>query len=94
MARDRARMWQHAAIFGAVLMMLAAGSCIFAGQHGGTSDAGMSPDLCLGMLAVALTVVSLWRPFMSGWADMRRPVALASLPIHVLDPPPRLTARS
>lgn len=93
MTRDRARLWQHAAILGAMLLMLAVGLCLTNGEHGSMSGAGMSPDLCLGMLAVTLTVVSLWRPPVSGWADRRRPVAPATVPIHALDPPPKVTAR-
>lgn len=93
MACDRARLWQHAAIFGAVLLTLAVGFCLAGGEHGSMTHDGMSPDLCLGMLAVTLTVLRPWAPLMSGWVDARRPVALVPVPIHVLEPPPKSLAR-
>jgi hypothetical protein len=94
MARDRASgWWQQVAIWGAVLLALAGSFCPVSGGHAGMADSGMSPDVCLMMLAVPLTVTVLWRPLVAGWAATLRSVALATFPIHGLDPPPRSPAR-
>lgn len=84
------RDWQRrGAILGAVLLVLATGLCLVQAGHATGDDGGMSPDLCVLMLAVSLSVVLLPGPLLSGWTqpDLRSRLALA--PVHASDPPPK-----
>jgi hypothetical protein len=85
---------RQVAILAVVLLALATGLCVLAASHAMADDEGMSPDLCVLMLAVSLTIVLLPGPLLSGWArsDLRPRLVLA--PVHALDPPPKLALLS
>ncbi len=80
---------QQGAILAVVLLALATGLCVLAAGHAMADDEGMSPDLCVLMLAVSPTVVLLPGPLLGGWARSDLPSRLVLAPIHALDPPPK-----
>ena len=84
---------RQAAVLAAALLALAIGLCVLAAGHA-MADESMSPDLCVLMLAVSLTVVLLPGPLLSGWARPDLPSRLVLVPVHALDPPPKLASLS
>ena len=69
-----------------VFLTLAIGFCLFdQDEHDG---AGLL-DLCLGMLAVSLTVVSVGRLWAVGWGVIPPAPAAYVVARHTPDPPPR-----
>ena len=85
---------RQGAILAAVLLALATGLCILAAGQAMADDEGMAPDLCVLMLAVSLTVVLFPGPLLSGWARPDLPSRLVLVPVHALDPPPKLASFS
>jgi hypothetical protein len=87
-------MYRDARATGCLVIILAVlvfgvGFCLADGHHHDMNHHGTSPDLCLGFLALSLTVTLL------GLAEIHRlpaeivyPVAAVSL--HRLDPPPKV----
>lgn len=80
---------RRGAIVAVVLLALASGLCVLAASHAMADDEGMSPDLCVLMLAVSLAIVLLPGPLLSGWAPPDLPSRLLLAPAHALDPPPK-----
>ena len=85
---------RQGAILAALLLVLASGLCVLAAGHAMAGDEGMSPDLCVLMLAVSLTVVLLPGPLLGGWARSDLPSLLSLAPVHASDPPPRFAPLS
>ena len=72
-----------------VLVIVAAGFCVFHQSHDAMSDHGMSLDLCAGLLVFSLAVPLLAGPGMNGWY---RPALVRSscvTGVRALDPPPK-----
>ena len=85
--------WRRGLVLVAVLLMLAGGQCLLDqdDEHGD----GMALDLCLLMVVVlSIVPILLVGPRLSGWADAYFPLVLATAPVRVLDPPPKLGPRS
>jgi hypothetical protein len=88
------RWWARGAALGAVLLVLATGLCLFDGDHDGSRDHAMRPDLCLGMLAIALSVFPLIRPVVRGWVLLVPATLVPAVAIHLPDPPPKIAPLS
>ena len=87
------RSWKRdGAILGIVLIMLSGGLCVFGVGHAMAED--MSPDLCVLMFAVSLTVLLLSGPLLGGWTQLRLWSRLALAPLRILDRPPKLATLS
>jgi hypothetical protein len=83
----------QAAAIAAVLLVLAAGLCLFDGD-GDDHDGSLRPDLCTGMMAMAPgTILVIGPPVTGSLVVWLAPLAV-SRPLHVLDPPPKFTSRS
>ncbi len=74
----------------AVVLVLAAAALVCL-SHDGDMDhhRAMPPDLCLGLLAVSLTLVVLARPLVVGWALVLPLASAYATTIHIPDPPPK-----
>jgi hypothetical protein len=81
---------RQSAILAVVLLVLASGLCVLAAGHAMADDEGMSPALCILMLAVSLTIVLLPGPLLNGWARSDLASRLLLVPVHASDPPPKL----
>ena len=87
------RSWKRdGAILGIVLIMLSGGLCVFGVGHAMSED--MSPDLCVLMFAVSLTILLLCGPLLSGWTQFRLSSRLSVAPVRILDRPPKLATLS
>ena len=84
--------WRRGLVLVAVLLTLAAGQCLL--DQDDERGNGMALDLCL-LVVVVLSIapVLLAGPRRSGWADAYFPRVLATAPVRVLDPPPKLALR-
>jgi hypothetical protein len=71
-----------------VLLVLGAGLCLFDGD-GDDHDGSLRPDLCTGMMAMALGTVFVLGPVVMGSLTPWLAPLAASRPLHVLDPPPK-----
>ena len=91
MRRDHSReaWWIRGMVIAVALLTLATGFCLFDQDDHGT--AGQLPDLCLGMLAVSLTVIPFARLLAVGWTVSAPAVAAYVVARHIPDPPPRPT---
>jgi hypothetical protein len=76
-----------------VLMAGAVGFCLFGIHEHGTTDHGMSPDLCAGLavfsVAVAFVVFAQVHP-----VPVDSPYVVYTVPRHLLDPPPKAPSLS
>jgi 7,8-dihydropterin-6-yl-methyl-4-(beta-D-ribofuranosyl)aminobenzene 5'-phosphate synthase len=79
--------WVWALAIAAALLTLATGFCLF--DDHGTAGHGEGPDLCLGMLAASLAVLSLAPLLAMGWAVNPPLIAAYAVARHTPDPPPR-----
>jgi len=87
------RSWKRdGAILGIVLIMLSGGLCVFGVGHAMAEN--MSPDLCVLMFGVSLTVLLLSGPLLGGWTQLRLRSRLALAPLRILDRPPKLATLS
>ena len=87
------RNWKRdGAILAIVLIMLSGGLCVFGVGHAMAED--MSPDLCVLMFAVSLTILLLCGPLLSGWTQFRLSLRLSVAPVRILDRPPKLATLS
>ena len=87
------RNWKRdGAILAIVLIMLSGGLCVFGVGHAMAED--MSPDLCVLMFAVSLTILLLCGPLLSGWTQFRLSSRLSVAPVRILDRPPKLATLS
>ena len=87
------RNWKRdGAILAIVLIMLSGGLCVFGVGHAMAED--MSPDLCVLMFAVSLTILLLCGPLLSGWTQFRLSSRLSVAPVRTLDRPPKLATLS
>ena len=87
------RSWKRdGAILGIVLIVLSGGLCVFGVGHAMAED--MSPDLCVLMFAVSLTILLLCGPLLSGWTQFRLSSRLSVAPVRILDRPPKLATLS
>ena len=87
--RSREAWWVASAVVAAVLLILATGCCVFDRDDDATAGHVAPPDLCLGMLAVSLAVMSLARLPVVGWAIGPAVAAPYVVPRHLPDPPPK-----
>lgn len=88
--RWTSRDWlRKGAILGGVLLVLATGLCLVQAGHAAADDGGVSPDLCVLMLAVSLAVVLLPGPLLGGWTQPDLQSRLVLAPVHASDPPPK-----
>jgi hypothetical protein len=76
-----------------VLMAGAVGCCLFDVHEHGTTNHGMSPDLCAGLaiFSVAMTLV-VFAPVHPVLVDS--PYVVYAVPRHLLDPPPKAPSLS
>lgn len=72
------------------LLTLATSFCLFDQDNHGTAGQ-LVPDLCLGMLAVSLTVMPFAQLLAVGWTLNSPAVAAYVVARHIPDPPPRPT---
>jgi len=86
------RWQQQAVILGTVLILLSGALCVFGVGHAMADD--LSPDLCVSMFAVTLTVLLLPGPLMSGRALCEFWFRLSVAPLRSLDRPPKLAPLS
>ena len=85
--------WRRGLVLVAVLLTLAAGLCLL--DQDDDHDDGMAFDLCLVMVvAISIAPILLASPLLSGWADAYFPLVLATAPVRVLDPPPKIVPHS
>lgn len=80
--------WARALALGAVVLTLALGFCLLAGDEGGSHHL-MSPDLCLGMILVSMAGISLVGLFVTRWTVFVPGAASYAVSRLILDPPPR-----
>lgn len=73
----------------AAVLILAVGFCLLEGSHAGTSDHGMSPDLCGGLLVMSLVLVLLPKPLPGGSLALDPALLGHAVSLQLLDPPPR-----
>lgn len=86
--RVRESWWLRGASVAVVLLTLATGLCLFDQDEDGASHIVL-PDLCLGTLAVAITVMPLAPLLAVGWA-VNLPFAGAyEVALYSSDPPPK-----
>lgn len=75
-------------VLGVGLLTLAAGLCLFDGDHHhGAND--LVPDICLVVVVASLGVIPLVRPLAAGWALSCPDAAAYVVACYVPDPPPR-----
>jgi hypothetical protein len=79
--------WQIAVLLAALPLVLTFGFCLFGGDHG---VAPLSPHVCVGMLALAVTPMLLAADRGIGHRLFDRLPRLPVTPFSHLDPPPRL----
>ncbi len=79
-------------ILGALLVLLSGGLCILGVGHAMANE--LSPDLCISMFFVSLTVLLLPGPLLSGWARFELWSLLSLAPLRILDRPPKLATLS
>ena len=79
--------WVWSLVIAAALLTLAIGFCLF--DDHGTAGHVEAPDLCLGMLAVSLAVLSVAPLLAIGWAGSPPFIAAYAVARHTPDPPPR-----
>ncbi len=81
-------------VFVALVLALAAGQCLFDRSDHDSMNNGTTLGLCLLMVVVlSIVPILLVGPRLSGWAESLLPLGLATVPVRVLDPPPKTTAR-
>ena len=83
--------WFRGLVLATALLALATGFCFFDQHHDGTSHDGARSDLCLGMLAILFAIVPLVRPLAVGWAVQLSLARPHTAPLHIPDPPPKLS---
>jgi hypothetical protein len=84
--------WARGLVLATALLVLASGFCLFDQDHDGTTGRVTPPDLCLGMLAVALAGTPLVRPLAVGWTVNVPAAAPPTETLHIPDPPPKLAS--
>jgi len=84
--------WGQGVVIAATLLMLAVALCLFDTNRDGVDDPGS--DLCNVLLAVAITVVCLGRPLLTGWSRGDRAPSFLVVTLTLLDPPPRFISLS
>ena len=89
--RDRLRVSSWATVILTLMIVMTAtvGFCLFDRDHDGSDDHGVSPDLCLSMLATSPVVVVLAGLVPSGWAITYRLEPVPVVGLRVPAPPPK-----
>lgn len=81
--------WIRGVVYAATVLILATGFCLFDQHDDETAHHAIARDLCLGLLAVSLAVMSAIRLTALGWAVDRLIPAPLVVVRHIPDPPPR-----